>query len=169
MEQELIKIFDNICEQNKKYISQNGTMSPMAFFIDKNNHLEIVLMVIKNPTEKELFKRLIKAKALMSEIKGYILVMDSVMTSLNSQNKDIAKTQETVVTQLFTAQETLSRFMIHKGKKIIEEEIPDGFKIKTDWNIWSEGMNMDIKEEKEICEWYHQYKQDNPDKYKDVA
>lgn len=166
MEQELKKIFENICEKNKEYISENGTLSPIAFLIKKDNSVEVILMVVRNSQEKELFKRIIKAKALMSEIRGYILVMDSNMTTFKKDDKNNAEVKEAVVTQLFTAKETLSKFLFHKGKKITGEEIPDGFNQKSDWNIWGESMDMDIKEEKEIIDWYHQYKIDNPDKYK---
>lgn len=167
MEKELVDLFNILCEHHKDYISKEGTLSPMIFFIKRNNSLEIMLLIMRNSEEKELFKRMIKERALKSEIKGYIVVMDAKMTSFDKDNKDkTAKVQDAVISHLFTAKGNIVHLLVHDGKKIIEEENTEDFsKLKSDWDIWGEGLSSDNKEEKDILYWYRKQKENNPDKY----
>lgn len=169
IDKDLIDIFKTLYQQNTSWIEKHGDMSPIFFFIKKDGGLDMMLLVMRNSTERDIFKQLIKKKALNSEIKGYVMIMDAKITSFDRSKEDNsnAKVQDAVISQLFTPRGRMSHILIHEGKKIIKEDLClDYDKIKSEWDIWGKGMDMEIKEERDIAEWYKIYKNKNRDKYK---
>ena len=161
MEKKLLNCWKEIIECNDNIIKTQDHIISTLFIVKKDYSMKIIGMIWRNPEEKDSMKEYVKKLILNEDILGYGVICDAFMT--NMETKEV---QEVVIRNFYTAKETISNFILHKGKEIIGEWKPESFKFDDSWNLWGNSeIDEKDKEKNEIA--YEKFRQENPELYKE--
>jgi len=167
--QKLIQLYEELSKTNDKMLKQYGDgITPMCFIISKDFSISIIGMIFKNNEEKLKMRYALMKIISSQQIFGYILMIDTKMTF---KDKDKAIVQDAVMRTLYTPKGVLKRqVVIHKGKNIIEtKDLSKEMANMTDeFNYWGKHFDFTDEKDKEINEWYQDFKEKNPELYKGV-
>lgn len=185
MKSELRKIFEDLCKANDLIIenkNRSGLM-PVCFIIEDNGNDKTQIKVIAFPfgsyQEKIRMKELLMKIILSNKTKGYILFLDTKMTTMNKEN-NVEKIQDCVIRNLCSPKLTIREAIIYdeEKRKIIEKikvlDTDDKTETKyngiiDEWDLYGKHFDEEDEEMNKKNEKYQKYKEDNPDKYREVG
>lgn len=160
----LLKLFDDLIIQHKKWITEHGGLNAMAIMVTKKNEPILILLKFSGYEEKIASRNAMKKLIVEQDIKGYFFCCDSKMTYMDIKDPSKTVVKDAVIHQLFTPKASKSCFIIHDEKKILEIVNGDEFSNEgSEWDLWG-GM----KEDSKITQAYQKFKNENPKEYEDV-
>lgn len=169
MEQKLIEVFKEICNYNDEII-KTQEVTPMIFIIEKDFTMKFVAIPFKDVNEKEMLRAKIMKMIAESNLLAYIAVLDAHMTKMSKKPNDVPEVQEICMRTLYTKDEIVRDWVIHKGKKFIEK-FDTSFLDKSEnkqqdqWNFWNRTEDVS-KEEAKMNKDYFEFRKSNPSLYK---
>ena len=164
-DEKLKQVFKEIVEMNKTLLQRRGGFTPTCFLIDENyNYSTMIIMHFDSSDGKIAMRNKLKKFIAERKIKGYIIAMDAKMTIIDKKKEPkFEKVVDTLIHTLFAPQENIIHSAIYNKQRKFIEEFEEENIASSDWNVWNT-LPYDAELEKE----YHQFKEDNPDKYKNV-
>lgn len=167
IDKKLMKLFKNLCKANDKIIKkEKNSFLPICVLVKKNNHIEIMGMMFRNSDEKEIMKQGILKYIANQEIKAYILILDTKMTTLEKTNERIV--QDASVRTIYTPKGKYTEVVNYKDGKILDTlKIRDDKTMKSYWDLWNINPEYTAEEEK-AQEDYWKFKREHKELYEDL-
>jgi len=159
MEKNIIEKFDKFRKLNLDDIKNGRNFVPKSIILDKDNKLCVALMPFSSIQEKEIVKEAMKRFILNKPTKAYMFCCDSKATAMNEKG-EVTSVKDALIEAIFTPNEVITYMTIYEDKEIIEQS--ESLTSDSEWNVWSRGKINNFLNER-----YNDYKNKNPDKYKD--
>lgn len=167
METKIKKLFKDLCEMNTKLIKIGQKIVPMCFIIDKKYKISMIAMPFENDEQKEKSRLVIMKMIALSDLKAYIFMSDTNMTTMDNKGKK-GTVQEVAIRTLYTKDEVIRDWIIHDFDKITGQFDTSMFdktaKYSDNWNFW--GSKIENEDMEKINEAYFEFKKNNKGLYR---